>query len=132
MVDSPYNVEASAFLQSARKTLGLRQADLAVELGKRLGVPVSQSALSGWETGVRTVPGPVLAVVLEQLGHALGELGTMERVEPDVAARLGAQVQAVSSLVAEALDTLAERPTKTNVDRIRDLARRAHEVTHVP
>jgi hypothetical protein len=76
------NKAAGRALRAARQ--GTTQADFAAVLSRDLGVPISATALSGWETGRRQVPAPVwLAAAMASnlsLDAILAESGTAEAV----------------------------------------------------
>ncbi len=59
-----------------------KQSSFAAALSEQLGIPISPTTLSGWETGRRTVPAPVwmaAALVSKQsLDALLGEAGAPE------------------------------------------------------
>src|SRR5262249_15257022 len=57
------NRSAGRVLRAARGAMPegeSKQAAFAARLSREIGIPVSASPLSNWETGRRTVPGPVL------------------------------------------------------------------------
>jgi len=76
------NKAAGRALRAARQ--GATQSDFAAALSRDLGVPISATALSGWETGRRQVPAPVwLAAAMAakvSLDAILAESGTPEAV----------------------------------------------------
>jgi transcriptional regulator with XRE-family HTH domain len=76
------NKAAGRALRAARQ--GVTQSDFAAALSRDLGVPISATALSGWETGRRQVPAPVwlaAAMVSKQsLDATLADSGAPEAV----------------------------------------------------
>lgn len=76
------NKAAGRALRAARQ--GAKQSDFAAVLSRDLGVPISTTALSGWETGRRQVPAPIwLAAAMASnlsLDAILAESGTAEAV----------------------------------------------------
>jgi transcriptional regulator with XRE-family HTH domain len=53
---------------------GSKQAAFAARLSRDLGIPVSTTAVSNWENGKRTVPGPVLLAAATAAGESLDAL----------------------------------------------------------
>ncbi|MGH2769366.1 MAG: hypothetical protein ACRDJF_02425, partial [Actinomycetota bacterium] len=81
------NKAAGRALRAARMSSpdgGTKQSTFAAALSEQLGIPISPTTLSGWETGRRTVPAPVwmaAALVSKQsLDALLGEAGAPEVV----------------------------------------------------
>src|SRR5215472_18671707 len=81
------NKAAGRALRAARLALGpqrAKQSAFAATLSRELGVPVSHTALSGWETGRRSIPAAVwvaAAMITQQSMDALlGESGAPEVV----------------------------------------------------
>jgi transcriptional regulator with XRE-family HTH domain len=76
------NKAAGRALRVARQRA--RQSEFAAALSRELGVPISATALSGWETGRRQVPAPVwLAAAMvsnQSLDAVLAESGAPEAV----------------------------------------------------
>src|SRR5260370_38645153 len=76
------NKAAGRALRAARAEA--KQAEFAAALSQELGIPVSTTALSGWETGRRQVPVPVLMAAAKiangSLDALLGESGAPEVV----------------------------------------------------
>ena len=65
---SPLNREAGAYLERARKSIGAKPADFAVELGHQLGFEVGYNRYLSWENGDRTVPGPAIFAAFRLTG----------------------------------------------------------------
>lgn len=63
---SRQNRVAGRILLRARQSADMSQTDFASAVAKRLGLSsIGQSALSGWETSIRGVPGAVLIAAAE-------------------------------------------------------------------
>lgn len=81
-------------IREAREAKGLNQTQLARALG------VGQSAVSGWETGVRTLDVPALRALERELGVSFGQSG----LSADAAYRLGqasGELRAIGRLAEE-------------------------------
>jgi transcriptional regulator with XRE-family HTH domain len=76
------NKAAGRALRAARRDA--KQSDFAAALSRELGIPISTTALSGWETGRRQVPAPVWVAAAmassQSLDALLAESGTAEAV----------------------------------------------------
>ncbi len=76
------NKAAGRALRAAR--LGAKQSDFAATLSQELGIPISTTALSGWETGRRQVPAPVWVAAAmassQSLDALLAESGAPEAI----------------------------------------------------
>jgi transcriptional regulator with XRE-family HTH domain len=79
------NKAAGRALKAARVALGAqgsKQSAFAATLSRELGIRVSPTTLSGWETGRRTVPAPVwIAAAMasqQSIDALLGESGAPE------------------------------------------------------
>lgn len=109
MATTLQNAEAGRFLATARHELRLSQSQFVKRLTTELGLPVSQSALSGWETGGRSVPAATIVVALGLLGLRLtvGD-SSVEGVPGDRLYRVEESLKLIGSRVATALDLLAE------------------------
>lgn len=129
MADTAYNASAGRLLLRGRRLLGMKQAEMAVELASLLGLPVSQSALSGWENGTRSVPGAVLAAVLERCAVPIDELLDGSAAETSGALhRLAGDMASLSATVAGALETLAKPGSETPAQRAARLLAMAREI----
>jgi hypothetical protein len=106
------NKAAGRAIRAARLSLGpegAKQAAFAARLSEELGVPVSPTTLSGWETGRRAVPATVwvaAAMVSNQsLDAVLGEAGAPEVAQwterIGLASRLERQTADLESLRVE-------------------------------
>lgn len=129
IADTSYNAAAGRLLVRGRRRLGFKQADMAAEIAATLGVPVSQSALSGWENGTRSVPGAVLAVILERCASPIDGLvnGEESEVSGEVV-KLSGEISRIGASVATALETLANPSSETPAQRAARLLVMAREI----
>jgi len=134
MADTPQNAAAGQFLVNCRRAVELKQVDFAATLADRLGVPISQSTLSGWENGTRSVPGAVIVAGLELLGKSLetGREAAPLALREEVG-KLGGDIQRLGDGLARALEALGEPGTgpRTSAERashIRDIALEIREL----
>jgi transcriptional regulator with XRE-family HTH domain len=127
MADTTQNAAAGQFLVQVRRALELKQLDLAGALAEKLGVPVSQSTLSGWENGTRSVPGAAIVASLELLGRRLEAGESAPLALRDEVGKLGGDVRRLGDGLVRALEALAEptvgqRTSAQRADRILDIA----------
>lgn len=66
------NKAAGRALRAARQAA--KQSEFAATLSQELGIPISATALSGWETGRRQVPAPVWMAAAMAAGQSLDAL----------------------------------------------------------
>lgn len=91
---------------------GSKQAAFAARLGRAIGLDISVSTLSNWETGRRTVPGPVLIEAAIASGTSidtlLGDTGQPETTTWAETLGLPQKIAGLEESVAASTDTLAK------------------------
>lgn len=113
------NKAAGQALRAARLSLGRlggTQSAFAARLSEQLGISISPTTLSGWETGRRTVPVPVwmaAAVVTGQLLEAPAGVSSTEATAPTeplaLARQLGGQDAVAIAELTEQIQTLRQQ-----------------------
>lgn len=86
MRTSEYARRIQDFMHDTRNAMGLSQDKFGWEIARRVGMEqVGQGVVSAWELGEHTIPGPILACVIEM---AIGE-GLMLRDAKEVSWKVG-------------------------------------------
>ena len=115
VAESRQNRIAGRILLRARQSADMNQTDFAQAVAKRIGLgSIGQSALSGWETSVRSVPAAALIAAAELArshGFDLAEIITSELGPATVpqAAKLAAALESIAdALKGEAADNVRQ------------------------
>jgi hypothetical protein len=109
------NKAAGRVLRAARSSMpdgGSKQAAFAARLGRAIGLDISVSTLSNWETGRRTVPGPVLieAAIASStsIDTLLGDTGQPETTTWAETLGLPQKIAGLEETVATSAETLSK------------------------
>jgi len=114
---SRQNRVAGRIVLRARQVSEMNQTDFAAQVAKRLGLStIGQSALSGWETSIRGVPGAVLiaaAEIARSRGFSLSEI---------IESELGPATVPQAAKLATALEAIADALKGEAAEQVRQAA----------
>ena len=109
---------AGKILRRSREVSDMNQTDFAAAIAKRLGLgSIGQSALSGWETSMRGVPGAAIIAGAE-IARSRG-FDLVDAINDELGPLKGPKFSAIAS----ALDSFADSLKGDAAEQVRDAAK---------